>query len=135
MDCGSGCVDTTSDPAHCGGCSPCGAGESCTASVCGGTPATWSTSATSHSCPADVGATFTYVCPAGGPTGSAWGTDTYTHDSSICTAGVHVGRITVAAGGSVTIQMAAGASSYTGSTRNGVTTSSYGAWGCSYTIP
>jgi hypothetical protein len=48
---------------------------------------------------------------------------------------VHVGRITLASGGPITIEMAAGASSYTGSTRNGITSSSYGAWGCSFIVP
>jgi hypothetical protein len=120
-------------------CSTCGhacsAGEVCVASVCTATPATWSTNATTHSCPADVGLQFSYTCPAGGPPGTAWGTDTYTHDSSICTAAAHVGRITVASGGTVRIQMAPGAASYTGTTRNGITTLSYPAWTCSYTIP
>ncbi len=59
----------------------------------------------------------------------------YTHDSSICTAAVHVGRITFAAGGRVTIEMRAGAATYTSSARNGVTSNAYGSWYCSYAIP
>jgi hypothetical protein len=100
-------------------------------------PATWGTNATSHDCaaPGVIGSRFSYACPPGGPAGSAWGTDLYTHDSSICTAAAHVGRITVAAGGSVTIEMRAGASSYAGSTRNGITTNSWGSWGCSFAFP
>ena len=97
-------------------------------------PATWATTATSYTCPADVGRRFVYSCPAGGPAGSIWGTDVYTHDSSICTAAVHVGRITLAAGGVITMEMAAGQASYTSSTRNGITSGSWGSWGCSFTI-
>jgi hypothetical protein len=37
-------------------------------------------------------------------------------------------------GGTVTIEIRPGQDSYTGSTRNGVTTSGYGAWTSSYTI-
>ncbi len=103
----------------------------------GAITATWSTTATDHDCatPGVVGSRFSYTCPAGGPAGSAWGTDLYTHDSSICTAAAHVGTITVAAGGTVTIEMRAGAASYTASTRNGITTSSWGAWTCSFAVP
>lgn len=32
--CGAICVDTQSDPAHCGGCSPCAAGQSCAGGRC-----------------------------------------------------------------------------------------------------
>jgi hypothetical protein len=34
MDCGSGCVDTESNVAHCGGCDPCDSGETCLGGVC-----------------------------------------------------------------------------------------------------
>jgi hypothetical protein len=62
----------------------------------------------------------------------AWGTDTYTSDSSIGTAAVHAGLITFAGGGIVTIRKVGAHESYEGSTRNGVTTSSYGAWDQSF---
>jgi hypothetical protein len=41
----------------------------------------------------------------------------------------------VAAGGMVTIEMAAGLGAYPGSTRNGITTSTWGSWSCSFTVP
>ena len=49
------------------------------------------------------GAHFVYTCPSYGTASSVWGTDVYTDDSSVCTAAVHAGRITLAGGGSVTI--------------------------------
>ena len=75
-----------------------------------------------------VGAQFRYTCPAGGRAGIVWGTDVYTDDSSVCTAAVHAGRITLAAGGAVTIEMRDGQASYTGSARNGIESRPYPAW-------
>jgi hypothetical protein len=78
------------------------------------------------------GSRFDYICPAGDVNAwYVWGTDTYTDDSSICTAAVHAGRIP-ASGGAVTIEIRPGLSSYVGSTRNGVTTYPYAAWYGSY---
>jgi hypothetical protein len=80
------------------------------------------------------GAQFVYTCPFYGAAGPVYGTDTYTDDSSVCTAAVHAGRITLASGGSVTIEIRPGQSSYAGSTRNGITSSSWGAWTGSFVI-
>jgi LCCL domain len=81
-----------------------------------------------------VGAQYTYNCPAGGTPGTVWGADIYTDDSSVCTAAVHAGLITVAKGGKVTIQMLDGQSSYRGSTRNKIKSNNYPAWGGSFLI-
>jgi hypothetical protein len=81
-----------------------------------------------------VGARFAYSCPANGTPGVVWGTNVYTDDSSVCTAAVHAGKITLARGGNVTIEMRDGQSSYTASTRNGITTRSYPAWPASFVI-
>jgi hypothetical protein len=76
--------------------------------------------------------TFTCVCgTVSTPTSSGWGTDIYTHDSSICAAAVHACKIG-ASGGTVTYTVIPGQSSYSGSTRNGVTTASWGSWPYSY---
>ncbi|WP_421792609.1 LCCL domain-containing protein [Hyphobacterium sp.] len=76
---------------------------------------------------------FAYFCPPRGSTRHAvvWGTDIYTDDSGICSAAVHAGFLTDA-GGSVWIQILGRQERYTGSPRNGVTTSNYGGWGGSY---
>ena len=81
-----------------------------------------------------IGQTFVYNCSPNGTFDTVWGTDVYTDDSSICTAGVHAGKITRAAGGIVTIEIRPAQDAYAGSTRNGVTTSSYGSWGGSFIV-
>ena len=80
------------------------------------------------------GSRYVYTCPSYGVADSIWGTDLYTDDSSVCTAAVHAGLITLAGGGTVTIEIRPGEASYTGSTRNGITSSSYPAWSGSYVI-
>ncbi|WP_342374913.1 M57 family metalloprotease [Myxococcus stipitatus] len=70
---------------------------------------------------------------AGATGGTVWGTDVYTDDSSVCDASIHAGAIP-ASGGTVTLTIQPGQSSYTGSTRNGITTNAYGAWGGSFTV-
>ncbi|MEN9578215.1 MAG: hypothetical protein RJA70_1224 [Pseudomonadota bacterium] len=64
-------------------------------------------------------------------TGSVWGSGIYTRDSSICQAAVHAGAIKPA-GGKVKVKAAAGCASYTGTPKNGVTTSSWPAFGGSF---
>lgn len=78
------------------------------------------------------GERFTFVCAANGVNGRLWGTSLYTDDSSICTAAVHAGLITVATGGNVTIEIRPGASSYQASTRSGVSSRSFGSWDGSF---
>ena len=95
--------------------------------------ASWDAKATAFR--AYIGARFVYTCPPNGTPYTIWGTSTYTDDSSVCTAAVHVGLITLAAGGSVTIEMRAGQTAYQGSTRNGVTSSAYGTWDASFVFP
>lgn len=74
-----------------------------------------------------IGEHFTYYCPPfdsskGYIEGSnLYGTDLYSDDSGICGAAVHAGVITPASGGVVTIEIRPSPGTYTGSTRNGVT--------------
>jgi hypothetical protein len=90
----------------------------------GGT--TWTANATAFR--GKIGHVYRYSCPVGGSLGTVWGTQTYTDDSSVCTAAVHAGRISVAQGGSVRIRILSGRESYQGTTSNGVTTRGYGSW-------
>lgn len=78
--------------------------------------------------------TFVYVCAAGGRLDQVWGTTTYADNSTVCSAAVQSGLITEADGGIVTIKPLPGQSSYAGSTANGVTSSSLGAWPGSFEI-
>jgi LCCL domain len=80
----------------------------------------------------NIGEHYEYDCPAGGEPHIVWGTDIYTDDSSVCTAAVHLGEITLEDGGSVMIEMAEGQDSYEGTERNGIETSDYGQWGGSF---
>jgi hypothetical protein len=50
----------------------------------------------------------------------------YTDDSSIATAAVHAGLITVRDGGVVTIEIRQGAGEYEGSVSNGITSKTWG---------
>ena len=92
----------------------------------------WAATATQHR--GLDGERFDYDCPAGGLLRFVWGTDVYTDDSSVCTAGVHVGVITLEEGGTVTIEIRPGQDAYEASERNGVSTLDYGPWGGSYVV-
>jgi hypothetical protein len=71
---------------------------------------------------------FTCLCRAQAiQEGAVWGTDTYTDDSGLCRAALHAGAIP-AAGGWVTVLRTAGRPLYTGSSRNGIRSSDYGAY-------
>lgn len=96
----------------------------------------WATTPSSAGTP--EGTTFRHTCPPNGNTHVVWGGDNgvYTDDSSICTASVHAGLITVSDGGTVEVTRTPGLDDYgTGSTRNGVTTRSWErSWSGSFTL-
>jgi hypothetical protein len=93
----------------------------------------WSANAMAHR-GAD-GEAFAYDCSPDGVFGPIWGTDVYTDDTSVCTAGVHhQGMISREEGGTVTIVIRPGRSSYAASTRNGVTSASWAVWEGSYVV-
>lgn len=76
-----------------------------------------------------------FLCPPDGEIGTVWGTDTYTDDSSVCTAAVHAGIINPVEGGRVVIEIAPGEEEYQGSEANGVESQDYGSWDGSFTFP
>ena len=96
------------------------------------TPVLWKTSASMVG--SETGKTYKFKCPPGGKESNVWGTDIYTADSSICNAAVHAGKLTSESGGSVTIELRPGESSYKGTTRNGIRTNDYGAYGRSFVV-
>lgn len=90
--------------------------------------------ATVSACPANVkslrgtSAAVTCACSSGQTrSGQVWGNNPYTDDSQLCRAAVHAGVIG-ASGGTISFQPAQGQSSFSGSSRAGITTRSYGAW-------
>jgi hypothetical protein len=99
-------------------------------------PATdpWSLNALEHR--TEVGEEFTYDCPPADESrlDTIWGNGIYTDDSSVCTAAVHAGVITVEDGGEVTIEIAPGEESYEGTEQNGVESNPYGPWGGSFIV-
>jgi hypothetical protein len=92
----------------------------------------WDATAEGHR--GENGATFTYDCPPDGESGVIWGTDVYTDDSSVCTAGVHRGVITIEDGGPVRIMIRPGQVAYVGSVRNGISTQSFEWWAGSFEV-
>lgn len=75
-----------------------------------------------------TGERFTFECPGPGVLRTIWGTGTYTHDSSVCTAAVHAGVITLEEGGDVEIVMTGPQDSWPSSTQNGVTSEEWPSW-------
>jgi hypothetical protein len=77
---------------------------------------------------------FSFKCAPNGRASSVWGTDVYTDDSKVCSAGVHAGLITVKDGGVVTLRIKPGEEYYIGSKRNGISSQKYGQFSSSYTF-
>jgi hypothetical protein len=70
----------------------------------------------------------------GGTDGSVWGTDVFTDDSSLSAAAVHAGVLRPGETGIVKVTILAGRNSYTGATRNGVTSRDWGPYAGSFNI-
>jgi hypothetical protein len=96
------------------------------------TPIDWTTSASAFK--NDVGMVYKFECPADGVESSVWGSDIYTQDSSICTAAVHAGVITLAEGGTVTLEFRPGRLTYGSTLRNGIKSSTYGEYAHSFVV-
>src|SRR5205085_10842177 len=81
-----------------------------------------------------IGKTFTYKITGNAGAGTLWGTDTYTLDSALAAAVVHAGVVKDGKTGVVRIKIVASPASFTGSTRNGVSSHSYGEYPAAYKI-
>ena len=88
------------------------------------TPIAWNTSAAGFK--GEDGQIYKFRCPEKGVAGAIWGSDIYTQDSSICTAAVHAGVITLDRGGVVTVEFRPGRSMYGSTVRNGITSNTFG---------
>ena len=76
----------------------------------------------------DVGTVFTLTCEPNGTPGEVWGTDPYSDDSSLCTAAVHAGKITVKKGGTVGGQRIDSRRTLPGGRANGITSKPADNW-------
>lgn len=92
----------------------------------------WSTNAQELLGP--TGATYVVVCPPDGSSRTIWGTEIYTDDSSVCTAAVHTGVITMEDGGAFVVTIFDGLDSYEASSANGIDSSDWPSWGRSFIV-
>lgn len=90
----------------------------------------WSTDGASV---VSTGQSAVVLCSPGGSASSVWGTDVYSSDSSVCTAAVHAGVIGWN-GGAVMVTGVGGQPQYIASSRNGVSTSSWGSYHSSFVV-
>lgn len=81
-----------------------------------------------------IGYTYTFEVTGSKGYGGLWGTDVYTYDSKLAPAAVHAGVLDDGQKGLVKVTILAGESKYEGTERNGVTSLSYGPYGCSYKV-
>ncbi|WP_269539873.1 LCCL domain-containing protein [Cerasicoccus fimbriatus] len=75
-----------------------------------------------------------YFQVTGNSYSGVYGTDIYTDDSGLASVAVHAGVIGVGETAIVKVTILPGQSSYTGSVRNGVSSSSWGSWQGSYSV-
>ena len=83
--------------------------------------------------PHPAGQSF-YFTVTGSTEGTIWGSGVYTDDSPLAVAAVHAGVLAPGEKGIVRVTILPGQESYDGSTRNGVTSDSYGSWQGSYRV-
>lgn len=71
------------------------------------------------------GQRYIFYCPPNGQIRPVWGSVTYTHDSSICTAAVHASQLVRSRGGNVMIELDSGPAFFQGVKRAGITSREY----------
>ena len=84
----------------------------------------WATSGRSLN--GTAGETHVVSCPRDGSQQAVWGNGIYTGDSSVCTAAVHAGLLTLERGGTVTVEQQGRQRVFGASERNGVTSIPFG---------
>src|SRR5690349_19767648 len=81
----------------------------------------------------NINQTYSFVL-TGATSSTIWGTTIYTDDSNLATAAVHSGFVSIGQTSIITVIVLPGQSSYTSTTQNGVTSTAYGSWACSYSF-
>lgn len=88
--------------------------------------------ATSHmqvdSWAGQAGRVLAFFCPPLLQLQTTYGTDVYTDDSAVCSAAVHAGIISQRSGGMVAIRILTGVTSFSASTRHGLTSQASDGW-------
>jgi hypothetical protein len=82
----------------------------------------------------DIGKTMVFLVTGATQPGAVWGTDVYTSDSHLGSVAVHAGVLKAGQKGIVRVKVRPGQSEYKASTKNGVTSMPYGAWGVSFSV-
>ncbi len=80
-----------------------------------------------------TGAVLVVTCPPGCSNGPIWGTIIYSDDSAICSAAIHAGHLK-SEGGKVGVLIQGSQPRFLSSARNGIKSSSYGAWTRSFSL-
>jgi hypothetical protein len=80
-----------------------------------------------------IGKTY-YFRVHGEERGNIWGTDTYTGDSALAAASVHAGAVELGETAVVKVTVVEPLSQYRGSTRNGISSQSYGPFRTAYRV-
>lgn len=83
--------------------------------------------------PQHIGKTYTFRVTGSG-SGSLWGTEVYTLDSTLAAAAVHMGVLKVGQTGNVKVTILGPSVGFVGSTRNGLTSSNYANYPGAYRI-
>jgi hypothetical protein len=96
------------------------------------TPIAWDTTPSAFK--GEEGQIYTFRCPEMGSAQTIYGSDIYTDYSSICTAAVHAGLISLARGGVVTIEFRPGRSIYGSTTRHGIKSNTAGEYRRSFGV-
>ena len=96
------------------------------------TPILWDTTASAFK--GTQGTTYTFECPPDGTARPIFGSDIYTDYSSICTAAVHAGVITLDGGGTVILEYRPGRTIYGSTVRHEITSVTTGEHSRSFII-
>lgn len=81
----------------------------------------------------DIGKVW-YFEVIGNNQGATWGTDVYTTGSHLAATAIHAGVLAVGQKGFVKVTILPGQNSYPSTTRNGITSQGWGAWGVSFKV-
>jgi hypothetical protein len=90
-------------------------------------------SLTAYRQPDQIGKTFVFRV-TGAAQGVLWGTETYTLDSTLAAAAVHMGVLKIGQTGNVRVMILGPSVGFVGSTRNGLTSSNYANYPGAYKI-